>query len=97
MTSNAVLVSFASMRAFEVYLHGKKLCMAGLPGDCVLAAMIDHVSMSGGELSLRVGGLSVAAGEHVRWRSRRLRVGDEVRVKIVESESADASRKTLPT
>jgi hypothetical protein len=85
------------MRAFKVYRSGKRLCLAGLPGAylpsaCVLTAIIDHVSIRGHELTFTVGGLSVAIGEHVRWRRWRLRAGDEVRVRIVESESADAPR-----
>lgn len=81
------------MRPFKVYLNGKKPCLPGLPGDCVLTAIIDHVSNKGSETTLRVGGLSVATDKHVRWRTCRLRVGDDVRVKVVESESADPPQK----
>jgi hypothetical protein len=31
------------MRAFEVYLNGKRLCTAGIGDDGVMNTMIDHV------------------------------------------------------
>lgn len=81
------------MRAFEVHLNGKKVCTAGLPRDCVLTAIVNHVSNPGEGFGLTVGGLNCAIDEHVRWKNARLRVGDEVRVKIVETDSVDRPSK----
>lgn len=81
------------MRAFEVHLNGKRLCLAGVGERGVLTAIIDHVAgLKGSNLNLNVGGLFSSTGKHVRWRNRRLRVGDEVLVKIVDTESVDKPR-----
>jgi hypothetical protein len=78
------------MRAFKVYLNGKRLCTAGIGDDGVLCTIINHVTGRGrNELDLRVGGLISPLDEHVDWENRDLRVGDEVRIKIVEIESSD--------
>jgi hypothetical protein len=82
------------MRAFEVHLNGKRLCLAGVGEDGVLTAIVDHVARpKASSLNLRVGGLVSPIGKHVIWRNRRLKVGDEVLVKIVETDSADRPRK----
>jgi hypothetical protein len=77
------------MRAFKVFLNGKKLCLAGIGERGVLTAIVDWVAQDRGEqLSVQVGGL--ANEEHLKWTGpKRLRVGDEIRVKIVEADSVD--------
>ncbi len=78
------------MRAFEVHLNGKRLCVAGIGEDGVLTAFITGIARKDwNHLDLKVDGLVGKTGEHVLWSDRRLRTGDEVRVKIVEAASAD--------
>ena len=82
------------MRAFEVHLNGKRLCLAGVGEKGVLTAIMTHVIGRGkGDLELSVGGLISPTDEHVIWRNRRLKVGDEVLIKITEAESVDRLRK----
>jgi hypothetical protein len=46
------------MRAFEVSLNGKKLCLAGIGDDGVLTAIVDWVTgRDRADLFLEVGGL----------------------------------------
>jgi hypothetical protein len=85
-----------SMRTFEVYLNKKRLCVAGIDADCVLSTMVDYVSGKTGGLHLHVGGLNSSTQEHVRWQDRSLRMGDEIRIRIVSRESADAPTKRIP-
>lgn len=77
------------MRSFNVSLNGKKLCLAGVGERGVLSAIISWVGEDRGEdLFIHVGGL--ANEEHIDWvKQKGLQVGDEIRVKIVESGSAD--------
>ena len=79
------------MKAFVVSLNGKKLCVAGVGDDGVLSAITNIVGNSDGdELGVRVGGLRTGkANEYVNWVSKRLKVGDEVLVKIVDVPSVD--------
>jgi hypothetical protein len=77
------------MRAFKVSLNGKKLCLAGVGERGVLSAIVNWVAGDhGADLFMEVGGL--ASEEHVAWVSqKRLGVGDEIRVKIVEARLVD--------
>ena len=84
-----------AMRAFKVYLNGKRLCVAGIGDDGVLSAHVTSVVGRGrDELWLHVGGLISPKDEHVRWQQHRwLREGDEVRIKVVETGVVDKPRK----
>jgi hypothetical protein len=82
------------MRVFEVYLNARRLCTAGIGGDGVLNTMVDHVKGNGhDEVALRVGGLISAPNEHVIWSELKLKVGDEVRIKIVDSDVSDQPKE----
>ncbi len=86
-----------TMRTFEVYLNKKRLCVAGIDAECVLATIINYVSIKRRRrLGLSVGGLDTSTGKHVRWQNRVLRLGDEVRVRIVERKLADIPSKRSP-
>ena len=76
------------MYAFKVSLNGKKLCLAGV-GERGVLAIVNWVARDRGtDLFMEVGGL--ANEEHVAWiKQKHLRVGDEIRVKIVEAGSVD--------
>ena len=86
------------MKAFEVFLNGDRLCLAGLTGRCVLTVIISHVKGKVDpvdEVDLQVGGLISDTDEHVLWRIAQLNTDDEVRVKIIESDSADEPTKRV--
>jgi hypothetical protein len=79
------------MRAFKVRLNGKRVCVAGIKGDCVANVNVTHVVGYGrNELYLFIGGLMSATEEHVRWKVPTLKVGDLVSIKVVETDTADA-------
>ena len=79
------------MRAFEVYLNGKKLCLAGIGDDGVLTAIVNWVTRGGkGDLFLEVGGLISPVREHVAWiKQKPLRVGDQLQITLVEKSAVD--------
>jgi hypothetical protein len=85
------LLELLAMHAFEVHINGKKLCVAGIGDDGVLSAIVSWVAKRGtGDLFLQVGGLISPIDEHVSWTgTKRLRVGDKIRVKIVEASSVN--------
>lgn len=85
------------MRAFKVYLNGKKLCLAGVGINGVLTTTITYVrSRKRRETQAYVGGLILPQDEHVMWKQSSLRTGDELRVKIVETEAVDKPSKRFP-
>ena len=85
------------MIAFEVWLNGEKLCLAGLDDEGTLFHSLIYsrhknrgrAQAKDRELHLRVSGL--VNEEHIYWCDPMLtvEVGDELAVKIVEVESAD--------
>jgi hypothetical protein len=86
------------MRAFEVHLNGKRLCVAGIDGDCVMNVIVNHVVGHGrNELWLDVGGLINATEEYVRWKAPHLKLGDKVALKIVEADIVDKPVKRFRT
>jgi hypothetical protein len=91
------------MRAFALYLNGKKISTAGIGADGVLSANITWVSGKGQptspkrrvaseQIGVALGGLNTETDEHLRWSQRPLRVGDEVCTKVIETDSVDKPR-----
>jgi hypothetical protein len=86
------------VKAFEIHLNGRYLLTAGVGEDGVLTSIVDWVGRRRltGAFHFHVGGLDSATDEHVDWSVPEVNVGDEVTVKIVETEQvtpADRRRK----
>jgi hypothetical protein len=82
------------MRAFNISMNGKKLCVAGVGDRGLLSAIVCRGAGDRDEdLFLHVGGL--VNEEHLDWIDHAcLQIGDEIRVQICEVESGDdPSRK----
>jgi hypothetical protein len=78
------------MRAFEIQLNGKRLCVAGLEEGMLLFGLACTENKHGRRgVALNATGLMLLIQESVRWQRRTLRMNDEVRVKIVETSKAD--------
>jgi hypothetical protein len=83
------------MICFDVYLNGEKLCRAGMKDAVVMNCILDWVKLEEGgeEMAFTVGGLydhPSGGTAHPRWLNRRqLKTGDEVTIRIVDSETAD--------
>ena len=58
------------------------------------SAIVDCITMRGRDmLQISVGGFISSKEEHVGWlEQRKLQTGDQIRIKIVEVESADSPR-----
>ncbi len=82
------------MRAFQVRLNGKRLCVVGIGKDGVLSTTITYVPIRRRhETRLYVGGLVLPQNEHVFWRDAILRTGDEVRLKVIETNTVDEPQR----
>jgi len=66
-------------------------CLAGVGDDGVLTSIVSWVTRPGqGECFLSVSGLYSQTKKHVNWiNQRRVSVGDEIRLRIVEASSVD--------
>lgn len=77
------------MRAFEIQLNGKKLCVAGLGEGTLLFSVACGENKHGRSgIGLGMTGISLEQST-VRWQQRSLRMNDEVRIKIVEAAKVD--------
>jgi hypothetical protein len=79
------------MKAFVVHLNGQPFVTAGVGHDGVLTTNIVWVGgapprPAEGRLHLQVGGLDSRTGEHLRWSVPEIRVGDEITIKIIETD-----------
>jgi hypothetical protein len=71
---------------FEVRINDNDPVLAGLENIGVLTALVTYVSRSeGNELEIRVGGLKDRV--HMDWVDQDLKTGDEVTIRIVDSEN----------
>ena len=81
------------MRALEIRLNKRKLCIAGVGSDGVIAAIVSCVLRNGeDELILDTSGLVSTTEENLRWHHRKLKVGDTVQISIVEASNFDKPR-----
>jgi hypothetical protein len=79
------------MIAFEVFINGHRICLAGVGNDGVLNAIVNWAGRSDsvGDTFLRVGGLDSITHEFLRWNVPSIGVGAEILVKVVEASSVD--------
>jgi hypothetical protein len=76
------------MRAYEVFLNGKRLCVAGVGNDGYISAYITYRSEPEATW-INVMGLINRKKLYVRWTQRSLRSGDEVLLRVVDRKSVD--------
>ncbi len=79
------------MRVFDVYLNGEKLCTAGTEEECALTSVLAYVrSPNAQDCWMSVTASVGLAGDFATWvKQRQVSVGDEITVRIRESEEAD--------
>jgi hypothetical protein len=79
------------MIAFEVHINGKKICTAGLDSPGVVSQVLNWVKGPKGKpyMEFRIGGLVSKTSTNIGWDSRKMKVGDDVRIVLVETKKAD--------
>jgi len=77
------------MQVLDVFLNGHKLCSAGVVLNDALSAIVSSVPRAEG-CSCFVGASIGIAGDFAKWVDHKpLNIGDEITIKIRESDSAD--------
>ena len=98
------------MIAFDVWLNRKKLVRAGVGSEGVLTTVTSWVRRRAPEsngtrsrwdrdLSFKVVGYRSAKGqiaEHLYWEDVRLKPGDVLTIKVVNTPTADQPRRRIP-
>jgi hypothetical protein len=79
------------MIAFEVFINGHRICLAGVGNDGVLNAIVNWLGRpnSKEKIRLHVAGSDWITDESLRWIVPSIGVGAEILVKVVEANSAD--------
>jgi len=91
------MVYLTVMLAYEAFLNGDRLFLAGIDGDGVLNAMLNYGRKNRTKrLYLTVGGVVNATNEEVRWTCPDLKVGDEINVRVIEAVSVDEPTTRQP-
>lgn len=80
------------MRAFEIFLNSKRLCVAGVGIDGYVSTYITWHSEPPAMWIDVVGGKS-RKKVYVRWAKQDLVAGDEISVRVVDRKSADKGKK----
>ena len=88
------------MIAFEVKIYGKQKCPAGIGEQGVLSAAVSWVLREPEgrchlpeKLNLGIGGIGKRNDEYLEWLQRKLRLGNEMGIRIVEVAAADKPGK----
>jgi hypothetical protein len=89
------------MIAFEIHLNGKKAVTAGIDGPGVLSAIVNWVERElppkerrcKDDMSVSVGGLAARTNTFLTWLQRDISVGDEIFLRVVETDKVDKARK----
>ena len=83
------------MICLDVFLNGEKLCRAGKQDLLLLSGILDRTKLENAdeEMMFTVGGLydhESGVSVHPRWvQQLHVKLGDEITMKFVDSESAD--------
>ena len=85
------------MRALEVSLNGKRICVAGVNNGVVTTYvnLVDHVSGEKNDFCAIDGTEGPAPGTFYHWGHRSITVGDELTIRVVETDSVDAPTKRI--
>jgi hypothetical protein len=88
------------MISFVVRRNGKRLCRAGIDGECVLSALVTYVDVTDSgpkrrtTLDVNVTGLNSTTREHIEWLRADIKPGDRIEILVTESPSADPPVRT---
>jgi len=77
------------MQALEVTVNGQRICIAGTTPNRVLAIGMSWTARDP-RWTFNLGGVTDRESEdHFAWNLPKLAVGDEVSIRIIESETCD--------
>jgi hypothetical protein len=89
-------VGVNAVKAFLVSVNKQRVALAGIGDNGSMSAVVQWIGGTGlegvalrNQLRLILGGLDTATREHVRWDVPEIAVGDEIVIKVVESDSID--------
>jgi hypothetical protein len=88
------------MIALEVSVNGERVCLAGVSGVVWCTMGLGRFVDPDGKFMLRVGGREYGqpkGGNFFHWLDETLKLGDEVTVRFIETDTVDPPRRRSPT
>lgn len=81
------------MIAFEVFVDGEQVCIAG--GTSIFCAMLGYAEDGLREANLNITGAQQESGamKYFQWLMSNLNVGDELRIRLIDTETVDAPQQ----
>lgn len=84
------------MLAFEITVNGKTICTAGAgPKHRVLATAVSWTHRDPDRIGFTVGGVP-ESDQHLEYRVPKISVGDEIKIRIVETDIVDEPDSKRP-
>ena len=93
------------MKAMEISINGMKRCTTGVGDKGVLSTIVNWIGSPEHESGER-SGFGIAAGgmtrdeknrmEHFEWLNTELELGDEIIIRLIETDEADIPRSVRP-
>ena len=85
------------MIAYEVYLNGEKICVAGGRALTAVTGSVNYFPNRPDQLGpLLTVGAMVDQKEYLQWAHQSLRAGDKVEIRVVDLEEVDAPVRRDP-
>ena len=87
------------MTAFEINVNGRHVATIGVGGAGMLTAAVGWGQAPGGMSHaprLTGGGLDILRNEQVRWAMPEIALGDEVTIRVVESDEITPEAERRP-
>jgi len=88
-----------TMLAFELHVNGKKVATAGVEQG-VMSVIANWVrgkeDGDSWQSGISIAGSDSQTSEYLRWFRQDLKVGDEIRIRLVESDRVDSPAEREP-
>jgi hypothetical protein len=83
------------MRALEVLVNGRRVCLAGIGPKGIVSAIVDRLS-GGHEERISLSVFGAVGTRHRRWATPAIGVGDEVLIRVLDAPEVDPPTQADP-
>lgn len=93
------LLKNAEMIALEISVNGQRACLAGASGCVYTTLHWTRFVVNEGRLRIGVGGREFGqpkGGDFYEWSVPEIKFGDEVTIRILDTDAVDAPSKVRP-
>jgi hypothetical protein len=78
------------MLAFEVWVNDRRLCTVSTATHTVLSTIVSWTARQADRINFHVGGIAKdSSGHHTGWDTPEPKIGDEIRIRLIDTEEYD--------